>query len=312
MSDSNNKNRPPRNGGGSDRPPSRGRDDSDEWVDYRKGPAKWGSLGRKGAGSLDREDAQKRPIDEDEEVTRPPERTDDRWVDHGKKGSRKRPPKNKRSEPETPGVATAVALTGPEARDLTEKQLRRFESRLREAAQAYAADRYGDAAELLKPLSERFPSSEQVRELYGLTLYKLGRWKLAIVQLDAFQTLTMSYEQHHVLADCYRALRQHSMVEQTWHDLRDASPSGELVVEGRIVAAGSLADQGNFPAAIRLLQKGPMRPKRPHEYTFRLWYSLADLYEKAGDFPRAREQFRHLASQAPDFADARERADALS
>ncbi len=309
MSEPTKKKRPPKSGG--DRPSSRGRGDSGEWVDYRKGPNSWGSLGRKGAGSLDREDAQRRPIDDEADavVAKPPV---DRWVDEGKTGSRKRSSKKKRPAQDSPDAVPSVALTGSEADGLTDKQRRRFERHLREAAQAYRSDRYGDARELLKPLSERFPSAIEVRELYGLTLYKLGRWKLALEQLQAFQTMTMSYEQHHVIADCYRALGQHSMVEETWNDLKDVSPSGEIVVEGRIVAAGSLADQGNLPGAIRLLQKGPLRPKRPHEYTFRLWYALADLYEKAGDLPHAREQFRHLASQAPDFADVQDRVEALS
>ena len=35
-----------------------------------------------------------------------------------------------------------------------------------------------------------------------------------------------------------------SAVEELWDELRQASPSAELVMEGRIVMAGSLADRG--------------------------------------------------------------------
>jgi Tetratricopeptide repeat len=39
----------------------------------------------------------------------------------------------------------------------------------------------------------------------------------------------------------------------------------------------------------------------------RLWYALADLYERAGDVPRARELFTRVAKHAPDMADIESR-----
>ena len=85
------------------------------------------------------------------------------------------------------------------------------------------------------------------RELYGLTLYRQGKWRAAAKQLEAFRLLTGSTEQHPVLADCYRALGQDAKVDELWDELRAASPSAELVVEGRIVVAGMLADRAISP-----------------------------------------------------------------
>src|SRR5207302_464028 len=79
--------------------------------------------------------------------------------------------------------------------------------RLAEASKAYERARFTEARKLLKPLAGRVPGSASVRELYGLTLYRLGHWKLAVVELEAFRRLTGSTEQHPVLADCYRALK---------------------------------------------------------------------------------------------------------
>jgi tetratricopeptide (TPR) repeat protein len=187
----------------------------------------------------------------------------------------------------------------------------RVERRLREAGRAFQADRFGDAARILKPLARQAAGVAPVRELYGLTLYRQGRWKASIVELDAFRALTGSTEQHPVLADCHRALGHFDAVDELWQELRQSSPSAELVTEGRIVAAGALADQGEIRRAIQLLEKDWRFPKRPKEHHLRRAYALADLYERAGELPRARDLFQRVASADQDFADVTQRARSL-
>jgi tetratricopeptide (TPR) repeat protein len=74
--------------------------------------------------------------------------------------------------------------------------------------------------------------------------------------------------------------------------------------------AGALADQGDLPGAIRLLEK-TRTVKKPKPHHLRQWYGLADLYERAGDIPRARDLFNRVASFDPDAFDIRERLRAL-
>ena len=45
----------------------------------------------------------------------------------------------------------------------------------------------------------------------------------------------------------------------------------------------------------------------PHERHVRQWYMLADLYERAGDVPRARELFGRVVAADPELSDAAER-----
>lgn len=182
--------------------------------------------------------------------------------------------------------------------------------RLADAARAYEDEHYRDARRMLAPLVERDPESATTRELYGLTLYRLGKWKEAIVELKAFERLTGSLEQHPVLADCYRALKRWPKVEELWDELRQASPGADLVNEGRIVAAGALADRGNLRGAIALLEKAP-DTKRPKARHLRLWYALADLRERAGDVPGAREMFERIVRSDPALTDAPERLSSL-
>ena len=182
-----------------------------------------------------------------------------------------------------------------------------------DAATAFAAERYPEARSILAPVVAEVPDLPEARELYGLTLYRLGRWRDAAKELNYFVELSNgSTEQHPVLADCYRALGRHKEVARLWLELKDASPSGELVTEGRIVAAGSLADQGELADAILLLGKGFTLPKHAQEHQMRRAYALADLYERAGDLPQARTLFTRIVRIEADYLDAAERAAALA
>lgn len=183
--------------------------------------------------------------------------------------------------------------------------------KLRDAAHAFERERYPEARTILKPLAEQAPGAATVRELLGLTYYRLGQWKNAVAELEAFRELTGSSEQNPVLADAYRGLKRPREVEDLWDELREASPSADLVTEGRIVMAGSLADRGKLAEAIALLSKSHRPTKSPQIHHLRQAYALADLYERAGDVARARELFRWVAQNEPDFADAADRASSL-
>ena len=152
----------------------------------------------------------------------------------------------------------------------------RLARRVGDAAVSFEADRFDEARSILGPIAKETPDVAEVRELLGLTYYRLGRWRDAVRELEAFFALTSSTEQHPVLADSYRALGRHARVEELWSELREDSPSAELVHEGRIVSAGSLADQDRLADAIRLLEKGWKTPRQPKDHHLRRGFALAD------------------------------------
>jgi tetratricopeptide (TPR) repeat protein len=184
-------------------------------------------------------------------------------------------------------------------------------ARMADASYAYERERYQDARRILRALANEVPQSAAVRELYGLVLYRTGHWRDAVTQLDKYRQLSGSFDQHPVLADCYRALRRYDDAEATWEELKAASPSGDLVAEGRIVAAGCLADQGDLTGAIALLERSGRRVSHPQTRHLRQWYALADFYERAGNLPRARELFSRIDAAEPDAFDVRQRLRAL-
>ncbi len=79
----------------------------------------------------------------------------------------------------------------------------------------------------------------------------------------------------------------------------------EAVVPGAVVPGAVV------PEAVALLEKGWRVPSRARDHHLRRAYALADLYERSGATPRARELFGWLRRHAPDLADVGQRADAL-
>ena len=118
-------------------------------------------------------------------------------------------------------------------------------------------------------------------------------------------------DQHPVLMDCYRAQKRWKRVDELWEELGVSSPSAEIVTEGRIVLAGSLADRGRLDEGIDLLRRKAKTVARPREHHLRLWYALADLEERAGNLGAARDLFGRVRRFDPEFADVSARAAAL-
>jgi tetratricopeptide (TPR) repeat protein len=238
------------------------------------------------------------------------------WIDEGPVGGSRSASSNggeaktKRNRSRGTG---ALAVSVPSFTAAVGQQRgRRLEGRFEDAARAFAAERFTEARSILKPIEAEAPAIPEVQELYGLTLYRLGRWTDAATHLREFVNLTGgSVEQHPVLADCERALGHHDTVDRLWAELREVSPSAELVTEGRIVAAGSLADRGELSSAIALLSKGFRFPRKPREHHLRRTYALADLYERSGDLPQARQLFDRVARVSPGFVDVEDRIEAL-
>jgi hypothetical protein len=284
----------------------------------KQAPKKWGGVARRGAGSLSEDqatasriwrDAVKRARDEGPVTKRSgDEWTPEVWTEDAEPTGRQPAPRVQRvRRPKSIDADAASELTAERG----EKRGSRLQARLSDAAGAFERGRYQDAARILRPLAEEAPGAASVRELLGVSLYHLERWRSAARELEAFRSLTGSVEQHPVLADSYRALKRYKKVDELWEELRQASPGAELVAEGRIVAAGALADRGDLQGAIALLEKAKYDLKRPREHHLRLVYALADLYERVGDLPRARELFGRIAERDRSFYDAATRARAL-
>jgi len=176
------------------------------------------------------------------------------------------------------------------------------------AANEYQDDRFDDCLRTIKPMAKRFAEIVEVQELFGLCLYRLGRWDEAIEELEGFRDRSGTTEQNPVLMDCHRAVGNWADVDELWSELGEHSPSPELMAEGRIVMAGAHGDRGQYGDAIRLLEKGWKPPRQPEVHHLRRAYVLADFLERDGKIPKSRKLFGWIASKDASYLDAGERA----
>lgn len=249
---------------------------------------------------------------ESERLARPVERSESEvWIredeDEPDSGAASPPPARARSRRAKLPEDVAEELAGK----VDPKQRERDLQRLSDAIRAYERDRYQDALRMLKAIIDHAPDVAAARELHGLTLYRLGRWAAAVKELRAYFEMTGSYDQHPTLMDAYRAQKRWPTVERLWNELKEASPHPAVVAEGRIVMAGAFADRGDIRKGIDLLERSKPVVKNPKDHHLRTMYALADLYDRAGDIPRARDLFRRLAEIDPDYFDVRDRLRSL-
>jgi len=250
------------------------------------------------------------------EPAQPPAWEREQWIDEGsmreeaanaarrastEEAPRRRAPKSELS-PEVAEELARVAAAGRTAR---------YQERLASAAEALDRGRFADARRMVQPVVRDLPDMAFGHEIAGLASYRLGQWRKAAAELETARLLDATVNHHPVLADCYRAMRRYHEVDVLWRELREASPAPALLAEGRIVAAGALADQGDLQGALTVMAKAFDVPKKPRDYHLRQWYVLADLLDRSGDVIKARRYFSLVAEADREFADVVERLRSL-
>ena len=248
------------------------------------------------------------------EMSGPPDRTSEIWVDEGSTRPIRRPEgirargtgraqKGGRKE-----VRALDSVVEEFERALGNRASVRALKRYDAALQAFEAHRYEDARKILNPMAKEYADVSAVHEMLGLCLYRAGQWKRALTELETAVSQNPDWIFNHaVIEDCHRALGNHQMVEKYWRELAEASPHPELLAEGRIVMAGSLCDRKLYEEAHALMEKAAGDLKRPSEYHLRQWFVIADIYDKQGNVIKARQFFERIALHDRQFVDVAER-----
>ena len=279
--------------------PEESRRDEIERAARAKG---WGGLARRGAAAMgDPEVSAPRRG----EAAGPPPMAE--WV-------REDAARNERpSEPRPPRAP--YALPGDVASEVrrafigTAHARERAVDELTKAAEAYDRHRYEEALRHARAVADLVPGVGAVRELAGLAAYRAERWVIARSQLRAHFEITGDAEHLALVMDAERALRHGRAVERVYEELLEAEPGADVLAEARIVLAGAWADERRYPEAIDLLVKAGAAKKlrNPSFRHVRLWYALADVYDRAGDTANARELFARIVAVEPEAYDAAER-----
>jgi len=257
----------------------------------------------------------------------PPKQSQERWIDEGPvrgaaKGAVKRgkvdgrgarkPSKPTTSPDRKKARKVAIDVQSQFVAAVGPRRATRMAEQFAEATIAFDRDRVDDARRLLLAMGREALSAPCAHELMGLIRYRSREWKKAAAELEiALASMPDAVEHIPVLMDCYRALGDHDRVSQLWKMLGEESPHPEIMAEGRIVLAGTKADQGDLPAALALMEKSGRKVKPVRDYHLREWYFLADLYDRSGDVINARKYFSWVYENDADFVDVLERLASL-
>jgi tetratricopeptide (TPR) repeat protein len=258
--------------------------------------------------------APRAPRDPDAERQRIEQRTTEEWIDEGSvrraatgASERAAAPAPRRRPPRPVDPETTAELIDA----LGSQRGRRLAERLAQAAEALDRERFQEARRISGSIAKEAPAVAAAHEILGLANYRLGMYKPAVTALQAAQDLHANPALLPVIADCHRALRRWRSVDDVWRQIRESSPSHEVMAEGRIVAAGALADQGELRDALAVMEPATKRPKVVREHHLRQWYVLGDLHDRIGDPIAARRWFATLVEHDPEYGDAPDRLRAL-
>jgi len=261
--------------------------------------------------------APRAPQDPDLERRKIEERTTEQWIDEGsvrreasdaarRAGAGGAEPQQRRvPKPLDPEVAAELSAA------LGSQRGARLTERLAQASEALDRERFQEARRIATAIAKEAPSVAAAHELVGLASYRLGLYKQAVSALEVAQELHSNPALLPVIADCQRAQRRWAAVDRVWGEIKAASPSHDVMAEGRMVAAGALADQGELRAALAVMEPALKRPKAVREFHLRQWYVLADLYDQTGDPISAKRWFSAILEFDDEFGDVRDRLRSL-
>jgi tetratricopeptide (TPR) repeat protein len=203
-------------------------------------------------------------------------------------------------------VATAIRRSASTA---TAYRRERLVEQMGKAAEAYSRNRFEESARLSGRLADEVPDVAEVRELAGLSAYRASRWRPASRHLEAYRGISSDFQYIPLEMDCQRGMGRVRSITTLFETLRQESPDPDVLAEGRLVLAGSMADRGKIADAIDLLEStGAGKPRRnPSDRHLRQWYFLGDLYDRSGDVPHARMLFSYVQAADPGAYDVNSR-----
>jgi len=173
-------------------------------------------------------------------------------------------------------------------------------------------DARGSVAEAVKAKALA-PRSPAVREVLGMGLYHLERYREALSELQAYRRMSGRADQNHLIADCLRdAGRPERAVPLAEEALASRSVPLATKAEAVIVAASALADLGKYEQALGLLRRVRTSDDVAGPEVLRVWYVTGDILDRSGRREDAARQFRKIVRHDAGAYDAAERLAQLS
>lgn len=152
---------------------------------------------------------------------------------------------------------------------------------LEHAADAFAAERYKQAAASLRKAKAGSSRVATIRELLGLSAYNLGNWDEALKELRAFRRMSGETDQMPIELDCLRALGRSEDVDKTYALLLELGGGRDTDNEARVVYGSHLLDEGRIEESWKVVNSKLVA--NPPESLVRRWAVAARVAHAAGD-----------------------------
>lgn len=176
---------------------------------------------------------------------------------------------------------------------------------LSEAASEFADGQFASAHRKLVKAKEMSSRAAPIRELLGLTAYRMERWDEALRELRTFRRLAGDTTHMPVEIDALRGLRRPADVHKAWELFLELGGSPATDAEARVVYGSFLIDEGQ-PRAAWQVTKPKRLTKDAKPFERRRWYVAARAAALLGDIDTANQIARALDEADPDMVGLQE------
>lgn len=171
---------------------------------------------------------------------------------------------------------------------------------LEQTATAFGQGQYRKALQYAEGAKALAPRDATVRELIGLSAYRLGKWEQTLRELRTYRRLSGDTAHLPVEMDAARALDRPKDVERAWAQLNERGGRPATLKEGRVVYGSYLLDCGRARDAWTVTNPGRLQGG-PFEEDLRLWYVAARVAARLEDGATARKLLDAITQEDPGF-----------
>lgn len=208
-----------------------------------------------------------------------------------------------RQTPTTSAKSVVEEIRATAKRGRAEEALQAFDR----AVALMERDRDAQAVAAAEEAKTMAPRSGVVREVLGLALYRVGRFRDSLRELQAYRRISGRVDQNHLMADCLRAVGRPEQAVPLVQEVLRARVPEEVRAEATVVGAAALGDLGRFEEGLGLLRSHRSRPGESRDADLRIWYVTGDLLARMGRRQEAVAEFRRVLRHDRAAFDAAER-----
>lgn len=168
------------------------------------------------------------------------------------------------------------------------------------AVEAFTEGKYHRALDQSRKAKNLAPRDQTVREVLGLSAYRVGDWQTALAELRTYRRLAGDTTHLPIEMDVLRALDRPKDVVAAWEELNKRGGSKAALAEGKVVYASYLIDSGDVSAARKLVRPGRVTGD-PHPAELRVWYVAARAAALEDDPDDARRLADAIVAADPAF-----------